>query len=627
MTRLEFDQMVERLEARFKGRPQHLTRSALAWAVLGYGVLIVGLLGSLAVAVVCVWMIFESPNALTLKLGIILGLAALAIAWSILRGAWIRLSPPQGEVLTRESVPQLFELIDSTAAKVGGIQFHRVLLTDELNASVVQVPLLGIFGWYRNYLNLGMQLLDALSPEEFHAVLAHEFAHLSKAHGRTGNWLYRIRSSWQNVATSLSQQGGMLVKPLGAFFAWFWPRFNARAFVLSRANEYEADAFSASATSPVTTARALQRIAVESRRLDEEFWGNLGKRAGREAAPPTTIYQDLSTLMKNKVEPANCLRWLDQRLAMTTGTADTHPGLRDRISALGIPPESCSLDPITESAADSLLGHDFALAARHLFSGLWINAHRDHWKQAHEEANTDREKLEELAAAPPTDKNLWEMLRLRCVLNGVPAMRREIEGWIGTHPDHLVSRYILGSHLLSLDDPAGTSLLEAVAEADPGSAYECLGQLMNYHDRRGDVAAVREIKHRADQHDARAERTMFERNNLSADDSFEPHGFSGEKIAGKCQVLAAHPEVREAWLVRKRTTGFPQWQHHVLVVHFKFPTLKLTTDTDVSGLLQTLANSMDTDSDLRVVSDEGWSKGVAKQIKKILGSQIYTRAS
>ena len=73
--------------------------------------------------------------------------------------------------------------------------------------------------------------------------------------------------------------------------------------------------------------------------------------------------------------------------------------------------------------------------------------------------------------------------------------------------------------------------------------------------------------------------------------------------------------------------SFPQWQHHVLVVHFKFPTLKLTTDTDVSGLLQTLANSMDTDSDLRVVSDEGWSKGVAKQIKKIPGSQIYTRAS
>lgn len=627
MTRLEFDQMVERLEARFKGRQQHLTRSALAWAMLGYGVLIAGLAGSLALAAACVWAICQAPSALTLKLGILIGLAALAIAWSILRGAWIRLSPPEGESLTRESVPQLFEMIDSTAAKVGGIQFHRVLLTDELNASVVQVPLLGIFGWYRNYLNLGMQLLDALSPEEFHAVLAHEFAHLSRSHGRTGNWLYRIRSSWENVATALSQQGGMLVKPLGAFFAWFWPRFNARAFVLSRANEYEADAFSASATSPATAARALQRIAVESRRLDEEFWGNLGKRAGREALPPTTIYQDLSTLMKTRVEPANCLRWLDQRLAMTTGTADTHPGLRDRISALGLPPESSTLDPITSSAADSLLGHDFALAARERFSGLWIHAHRDHWKEAHEEAATNRKKLEELAAASPTDENLWEMLRLRCVLDGVPAMRSEIEGWIATHPDHLVSRYILGSHLLSLDDPTGIGLLEKVAEADPGSTYECLDQLMSYHDRRGDAAAIREIKRRADQHDARAERAMFERNNLAADDSFVPHGLSEKKIAEQCEVLAAHPEVRAAWLVRKSTTEFPEWRHHVLVVHLKFPALKFTTSTDISELLQTLANSIDIDSYLRVVSDDGWSNGVAKQIKKVPGSPIYTRAS
>jgi Zn-dependent protease with chaperone function len=627
MTRVEFDQLVESLEIRFKNRPQVLTRNAVAWAILGYAVLIAGLLGSLLLAGASAWAVYTSPNAFTIKLGFVLGFSGLVIGYSILRGVWIRLSPPQGEMLDREEVPKLFEMIDSTAAKAGGIQFHRVVLTDELNASVVQIPLLGIFGWHRNYLTLGMQLMDALSPEEFHAVLAHEFAHLSKAHGRTGNWLYRIRSSWENVATSLSQQGGILVRPLGAFFSWFWPRFNARAFILSRANEYEADAFSASATSPATAARALQRIAVESRRLDEDFWGNLGKRASREASPPTTIYQDLSTLIKTPVQPDNCMRWLNQRLAMTTGTADTHPGLRDRISALGILPEARGLDPITSSAADTLLGHDFACPARERFSNLWIDAHRDHWKQVHEEAEANREKLKELAAAPSTDENLWEMLRLRCILDGISSQQREIESWISTHPNHLVSRYILGSHLLSQDNPAGIDLLENVAEADPGSTYECLEQLMNYHDRRGDAAAIRSIKHRADQHDARAERAILERNNLSSDDSFEPHGLPEGSIEKKCKVLSAHAEVREAWLVRKKTIEFPQWQHHVLVVHLKFPALKLTTETRVSELLDTLANSIDTDSHLRVVSDDGWSKAVGKQIKKVDRSHIYTRTS
>ena len=39
-------------------------------------------------------------------------------------------------------------------------------------------------------------------------------------------------------------------RPVIAFIDWFWPRFNASAFVLSRAQEYQADAFAARVTSP-----------------------------------------------------------------------------------------------------------------------------------------------------------------------------------------------------------------------------------------------------------------------------------------------------------------------------------------------------------------------------------------
>ena len=97
MTRLEFDEMVANLEIRFKGRPAILTRSAVTWAILGYVVLIAGLLGSLTLAAASAWAIYTSPSALTLKLGVVLGLSGLIIGFSILRGAWIRLCPPQGE--------------------------------------------------------------------------------------------------------------------------------------------------------------------------------------------------------------------------------------------------------------------------------------------------------------------------------------------------------------------------------------------------------------------------------------------------------------------------------------------------------------------------------------------------
>jgi hypothetical protein len=39
--------------------------------------------------------------------------------------------------------------------------------------------------------------------EQFKAVLAHEFGHLSKGHGRMANWIYRQRLRWSRLMTAL----------------------------------------------------------------------------------------------------------------------------------------------------------------------------------------------------------------------------------------------------------------------------------------------------------------------------------------------------------------------------------------------------------------------------------------
>ena len=89
----------------------------------------------------------------------------------------------------------------------------------------------------------------ARSPEEVRAILAHEFAHLSRAHGRFSHWIYRLRRSWEHVFQQFSRpraQGEVSLRPIVVKCVdYFWPRFNAHAFVLSRANEYEADALAA----------------------------------------------------------------------------------------------------------------------------------------------------------------------------------------------------------------------------------------------------------------------------------------------------------------------------------------------------------------------------------------------
>ena len=63
-------------------------------------------------------------------------------------------------------------MIEEVRCKAAAPRVHEVLLTNDVNAAVVQVPRLGMFGWQKNYPILGLPLMQLMSPEELKAVLA-----------------------------------------------------------------------------------------------------------------------------------------------------------------------------------------------------------------------------------------------------------------------------------------------------------------------------------------------------------------------------------------------------------------------------------------------------------------------
>lgn len=125
---------------------------------------------------------------------------------------------------------------------------HRVLLTTEFNASIVQLLRLGVLGWPRNYLMVGLPLLQAMTAEQAGAVVAHELGHLRGGHGRFSAWVYRVSRAWEQLFAQLERSNSATW--LHRFTNWYVPRFNAWSHPLRRTAEFEADAAAGRVTSP-----------------------------------------------------------------------------------------------------------------------------------------------------------------------------------------------------------------------------------------------------------------------------------------------------------------------------------------------------------------------------------------
>src|SRR5688572_6982158 len=182
MTDEQFEALVGRLDAKAKADPAGYKTRVLLMALLGNAYLgvMLALIATLlaAAAVSVVWL-----KAAGVKIAFVVGV----FLWMVLKALWVKVPPPEGtEIIERDS-PELFAMIEKIRRDLRGPRFHHVLVTDDFNAAVVQAPRLGIFGWYRNYLLIGLPLAMALSMDQFKAVLAHEFGHLAKGHGAMSN--------------------------------------------------------------------------------------------------------------------------------------------------------------------------------------------------------------------------------------------------------------------------------------------------------------------------------------------------------------------------------------------------------------------------------------------------------
>jgi Zn-dependent protease with chaperone function len=175
MTREEFVARLSHLQPMAEANPAGYRRRVWFWALLGYSFILLMLVGTVGLIALTIGI-----GLFTRTIGVIWKVVALLVvfAWKVLRSLWVRFEAPEGLPLTAAEAAPLLELLQQQTRALKAPRVHQVLLTDDFNAAAVQVPRLGILGWPRNYVLVGLPLLQALTPTQAAAVVGHELGHL-----------------------------------------------------------------------------------------------------------------------------------------------------------------------------------------------------------------------------------------------------------------------------------------------------------------------------------------------------------------------------------------------------------------------------------------------------------------
>ena len=483
MDSTDFSILIGRLDREADERPQLYAAKVALVAALGY-------LGLALVAggiLLSCFYIIRSIVAVGRPSGwmLIVGVAAISTLIAMVRALWVRLDEPNDRAITREEAPALFALIDDLSGRMNGVPLESVTISGEFNASICQIPRWGVFGNYRNHLQLGLPLLAALSVEELASVLAHEMGHLGGQHGKFSAWIYRQRTTWRALRQKFEAPSNLFDEALATFYRWYAPYFHAYSFVLARNQEYAADRAAAAMTHPQIVGRTLTKVELMGRFLSEIFWRRLFAQVEKTPEPPYRPYSLMQRAFQAAEKEWSRRDWLTESLGRYAADDDTHPSLAERLAALDLTPAVPTF--ATGTSALSLLGSSAAALIHHC-DEEWRRQHVANWRKRHDELKEARWKIAEYeqyedSALGPED--LWAKAHLLFDVNreaeGIDVLRA-LAAREGAYPK---AHLLLGQILLERRDEQGLQHLMTAAAQDEALAAEAGSIGYSYLVQRG----------------------------------------------------------------------------------------------------------------------------------------------
>jgi Zn-dependent protease with chaperone function len=538
----------------------------------------------------------------------------------------VKVVRPQGLRLSAANAPHLLELVERLRRELRASRLSGVLLVEEPTAYVCEVPRLGVLGWNRIYLVLGLPYVLALTPSELEAIVAHELAHVARRHGAGLTGLRGSLGRWQQLDARLDERLHWSGKFFRPFLRRYLPRLERATLAFSRWHEYEADQAAAAAAGVDAAANGLLRISLLDQHLDETLWDEVIRSADLEPRPPAPF-----SLMRQAARQE--FSHGQARLAELLRHVDsdwTHPALAQRLRAIGVttiqpsrlkPPASTAADVYLEPGLHELIAQ---------FDESWQSRVSEVWRDRYEQSEALRDELaalEDGGDRSPAGRHRGAALTAR--LTGSVAARKQFEQLLRDDDQDAVAHYWVGRALLDSGDDRGLDSLARAADLDVHATPDAAEHAIAFLIDSGRLEEVDRWRARAQEYGMRAAVASEERMRLRPTDQVEPHGLPPETVDLIRQELVGLSRIRRAYLVRKHCSEFSEEPVWIVGIALRSSHLRLQRQRHVDELIQTVIERLGVflDDHLWVVIIEGAYAPLAPAMEAVPDARVVGRRS
>jgi len=605
--------LTERVDKKYK-------KKAWQFSILGYVYIAAIVLAVSATAALIVFSAAKAHGALYVAFKVITALGVFLFI--IFRALWVKFEKPEGMEVNEGNVPELAEFIAQLGAEVGGPKNYRILLTDDLNASIVQYPRLGIFGWYQNYVIVGVPLLMVASVEEIKGILAHEFGHLKETHGIWAVKIHRNREVWIQIVENLEAKdhwGAFLFK---RFFKWYLPKLDEYSYSLRREHEFEADGDAIRVAGKDAFGGALLKFEIYADRISNCFWKETFMKMQTCNEPAEGIFEKMACFLKETVDVGYQQKVIERELRAATDDRDTHPSIKERLKAAGYDPASFEMRE--SDAADLLLGEKKNEIVQEL-SIKWKEGITPFWEHKYDEFQALQAELRELEAAGEDSEG--DFMRAAEILEELDREQEALgkyEKVLEINPENLEALFSKGRILIANEGSGaeGKEIIDKVMATDNEYSYYGTRLVYGYLLQQGRKEESKAYYEKGMTEAARIDEAMEERDVLKYKDSLAPHGLESDQVGRIIEQLAGMEKIKELYLVRKEVAHYSEVPLYVLGVRFRgTPSEKYIMNT-----VNEIAQNVDFPGETLVVPLNGDNSLYYRKHKKVENSLIFKKS-